>query len=967
MKLTSPESPLCGRAEERSRLAAVTKSGVGHSKGGVVVGASGLGKTRLLAAAAADAKLDGAVVLSGSCLDVGDSWPLHPLREAAEQIRTDYGDLAAVERLVEQLESRAPDEPNADIVAAAHIELAKLSCSKKLVLVIDDLQWVDSSTIRLVRTLLSGLTKGSLSFLGGLRTDLHDPANSSRLLVEFHSSPVVEVIELEPLDEPATRELARSVSDRPISPQRSQQLWRRSGGVPMLIKALASHDDTESDNLRSIRVVLASRINELTKPARDLLRVASLGVGPVDHEVAKTVLALTDDQLLQAAREAVSEGILKAVGSGYSPVHDLFREIIQNSMIEPERILLHRRIAESIESGSRPDDSDPVELAHHWAGANDGKRALPSFIEAARDATREGAFIEAWQRWQSVTSILSASSSNQADDADLLADDADLLADAAEAAHVVEEHVASLHLAEWAEKVEPDPGRQLRLRFARSRYLAGGGKLEVAESICSQIFDDPQTDPSLAVEAGAQSADLLTRLGRYEAAVERATATIERTRNKDADEVAKLLATSALGYSKACLGDPESARQDLAHALKQAVHNGSPRLIEAASRNYADLLMGPLNELEAGVALAEEQAQFLVDNGGEQRLTTSLLATATTGLFRLGRWQDACRAATAALESDPTGAGVIDLLLGRVRVVIGLGDFDAADRDLRTASSLLGSDPNPRHDLPLSTLRAGLAMWRHDIDTARQEIGSVIERADSQNIDDPLLLAPLVWHGLRAEALAPTPDVGWAFKLFVTMTDIRDESSLKNTDQANLLQSYFLLCAGELDRTLEQSRPGVWNKAAQAWDECGHPYPAAYARMHQAEAMFSERTRNSKAEAVLRSAYQSVDRLGAEPLAAQIRGLAKRARIDLNRSTGPADNQPEIPETKGKMAELTAREHEIIAELSQGLSNREIGERLYISGRTVGVHVSNILAKLGAKTRVEAAAVYVRETTNPSI
>ncbi|WP_433461772.1 helix-turn-helix domain-containing protein [Spirillospora sp. CA-128828] len=87
--------------------------------------------------------------------------------------------------------------------------------------------------------------------------------------------------------------------------------------------------------------------------------------------------------------------------------------------------------------------------------------------------------------------------------------------------------------------------------------------------------------------------------------------------------------------------------------------------------------------------------------------------------------------------------------------------------------------------------------------------------------------------------------------------------------------------------------------------------------------------------------------LGAQPLLTEIERLAKRSRLPANATTTP--DRPDTP------AGLTNRELEVLELLTAGLSNRQIGERLFISAKTAGVHVSNILAKLMVTTRLEAA------------
>jgi DNA-binding NarL/FixJ family response regulator len=104
---------------------------------------------------------------------------------------------------------------------------------------------------------------------------------------------------------------------------------------------------------------------------------------------------------------------------------------------------------------------------------------------------------------------------------------------------------------------------------------------------------------------------------------------------------------------------------------------------------------------------------------------------------------------------------------------------------------------------------------------------------------------------------------------------------------------------------------------------------------------------------VLGRAAEVTGRLGARPLDAEVKALARRARLDLALPT-PAAASPVTP--AGQLG-LTAREVEVLALVAAGRSNRQIAQALFISPKTVGVHVSNILAKLGVAGRVEAAAI----------
>jgi DNA-binding NarL/FixJ family response regulator len=134
---------------------------------------------------------------------------------------------------------------------------------------------------------------------------------------------------------------------------------------------------------------------------------------------------------------------------------------------------------------------------------------------------------------------------------------------------------------------------------------------------------------------------------------------------------------------------------------------------------------------------------------------------------------------------------------------------------------------------------------------------------------------------------------------------------------------------------------GDWARAAELWVELGCPYEAALARA------------DADDEDALRQALGDLQTMGAVPAAAIVaRRLRGRGAVGLPRGPRPA--------TRGNPANLTPRELEVLALVAQGLRNAEIAERLYLSEKTVGHHVSAILRKLDVRTRGEASAEAVR-------
>ncbi|MEU5908789.1 AAA family ATPase [Micromonospora sp. NPDC047527] len=954
-------APLVGRAElvQTVRSALIGDVAQGQTAAVFLTGESGVGKTRLLGEIGAGLRDQGALVLTGSCLDIGDASPLHPLLQALRRFDNDLAPSqtrtsAAVRGLLQMFadETGSPDGAGA-LLERVSRGLHLIAEGRPLVLILDDLQWVDRSTRQLLLYLLAGLGDLQLSVLAAVRAESLQGAHPlRRVLTELRRLRTVRVLDLAPLDRADTEVLAAAVVGRALAAEAAEQVWQRSGGNPFVVEELARDLRDGRDGLsETLREIFLDRVDALPQHAHAVVHAVAAGVEPVQHWLLAEVLRLPEEELIDAARAAVAHRLLVGADDGYRLRHRLVAEVLAHELLPAERSGLHRRYAEALTAA--PGELHQARLAHHWRLAGEPARALPAAVAAAQEAERLHGYAEAHRHWSAALQLAGDSGS-------VAADRVELLGNAAESAHHCGEHARALALLEELAEVQGgEPTCALHIR--RARYLAAAGRSALAEEEYERALEAADCSPRERATAAARLAELLLHLGRYADAGQRAREALALAADVEGSATEVVLASSALGFSDACLEDPEAGLAVMRQALDTAERAGQPEDVACAYLHLAELLTGPLNILEEGVVVARRGAERVAELGLGRTWETRLLAIATNGLFRVGQWAEAEKVVAAALRHRPSGADAVELLLARCRLSVGYGDIEAADRDLDAVATVLAGG-GARHVIPLLTLRAGLAMWEGRHDVARQAVQRGLIESRS---DDVTILSALVWHGLRAEAEAHASRTVEVDPTAVRrLRDVADRVARKSLSAAppvrSVVDGFLALCAAEVSR-LDGSDPELWATSAAEWDRRNHPYPAAYSRLRQAEALLARRSRLATAGRLLREAYQMAQGLGAVPLTSEIRELAGRARVPLQEhdNAGARGGAP-AESVDDDLAALTAREREVLALVAEGLTNKEIGQRLFISERTIGVHVSHIFDKLQVRTRVQASAIQLR-------
>jgi DNA-binding CsgD family transcriptional regulator/tetratricopeptide (TPR) repeat protein len=695
---------------------------------------------------------------------------------------------------------------------------------------------------------------------------------------------------------------------------------------------------------------------------------------------------MDEDALCDALRECVDHQVLVADHEDYVFRHALLREVVYSELLPGERGRFHAAYGKAIAGDGRLAAGSPEgELAYHWDQAGEPARALPAAVDAAVTAERLYGFVEAQRHYERAIELWDrVADAGSAVDVDRLG----LFERAAEAANLAGDHGRAVALARAAiddvgperpperdagpeRPPERDAGppsvRHALLRERLGCYLWAAGDCDAALTAYDEAARMVPLGHATAERARvvAAQAQALMLAGRYRESRLRAEEALQVAREAGARAVEGHV-LSTLGVDLAFLGHAAAGVSLLREARAIAEEAGTPEDVARAWLNLAELLSGPLNRLHTAAEVAEEGVEVVRRLGLERSYGVSLRAIAVNTLFRLGRWDEADRFLADAMACRPGGAAAIDLHLARAKLAVGRGQIESANADLEMVEELGAHATDARYQAPLLTLRAGLALWEGEVDKARQAV--VTGLAVAERTDDLWFVAPLVWHGLRAEADAAevarahrsTADTDAAraagTDLLARMQALADQAQGAAPPVRAAVAAYVALCRAEWSRVEGVSAPDAWTEAARHLDALDQPYPAAYARMREAEALLTRRARSPRAAEALRAAHAKAVELGATPFRRQIEELAARGRISLDATETHAD----AVATPDPLDGLTRREREVLSLVAEGRSNREVAEVLFISEKTASVHVSHILAKLGVQSRVQASAVVHR-------
>ncbi|MEO5704314.1 MAG: AAA family ATPase [Candidatus Limnocylindrales bacterium] len=986
-----------GRGAERVRLRAEFDELVSTRAGRTIVigGEAGIGKSLLVERFSEDVG-PYARVLEGACLEVaGDALPYAPFVEMLRALVRDTGSgrlpallgpgRAELTRLLPELAVRAADlhpEPEPDRASQARLfELVlgvfeRLAAERALVLVIEDVQWADRSTRDLVGFLARALRDDPVLIVMTIRTDAAGEAVANlAFIAELEREDHVERLELRPFDRDEVGEQATRLLPEPPEPALIDRLLARTDGNPFYVEELLlASGATEATLPPVLRDVLAARVNALSPPAREILRAAAVAGRRIDDDLLAAGLAVGPRELGAGLREALESGILSRIETPTGTVsqfrHALLQEVVDRELFPGERAALHARFAEDLERRLEGGDRSvaAVEIARHWDGAHHPARALPFMVQAALAAEAVYAYAEALPLWERAARMIedgAADAEAEIEGRDL----PELWNRAADCAALVGEHrraVAAVQRALVHLYPAGDGARVLALENRLRWHLWWAGERAATVAAVSAALANMADGPTVArARALAQLAAVRMLGGDLVGSAECARQAIEIGERADAAaEIA--LAHGVLGWDTAMLGDVEGGIAEFRKGQAIAEATGSVEGMAIAATNLAALL-DRVGRSEAALEAARAGYVLTERYGVARTFGAILLGHAAKSELALGRWDEAERSTSMGLRRGATDAGAVWLSVNRARLLTGRGRFAEARVLLKRARGIDARLGGTDYRSALIAAEAELGAWTGDLvgvlDRAEEGLALLVDAGTP----DPSLAwqaaltlraiadAGRVPAGARgsaavaASAALATRARDVASRIERVLAEVAQRPLFASGDRA---QALLALLRAESDRAAGRIDAARWREVGERWVGLQRPFQTAYARLREAEAIVASRGSRDAASAALGEAAGIAARLGAEPLAGLVAAFARQARLSL-----PAGDSGASGAMERSAYDLTAREAEVLRLVAAGWTNQQIAEVLFITRKTASVHVSNVMGKLGAANRGEAAAL----------
>ncbi|MGN6606449.1 MAG: ATP-binding protein [Jatrophihabitans sp.] len=984
--------PLVGRQRELATLReALALGDTPPDVGGRVVivdGDAGIGKTRLLREVVEQVRAGGRRrLLVGHCIDLGDSpAPYLPFREVFDRLARD--EPAVVTALREQLPALRPLLPRAadtgappresdptrldrgELFAAVAAALARLGAQHPVLLVVEDVHWADQASRDLLGYLFRRARSadpddvGAVDIVVTVRSDdLHRRHPLRATLAEWSRLPAVLRVGLQRLPADDVRTLVERLAPHRLADDELRDITARADGnaffAEELIAATAESGASAAQLPWHLAELLLVRLDRLGDAARQVVRVAAVAGRRVPHTLLTQVVAeVGGDQagIDAAVREAVDQHLLEpsASGSDYAFRHALLAEAVYDDLLPGERTRLHAAYARVLAAATQ---ASAAELARHAAASHDLAGAYAAGVRAGDEAMAMAAPHEAMLHFEAALGLASHAPPDALDPA--------LVTASAVEAAVAAGHIQrGRQLAEQAlRQLPPDTAPRVRavLLFAAALADTAGETMPETLSMTTEALALTPAEPPTTfwVRLAALHAQVANILGRDIEAEQWAHRALQGEEALQCPGLASQ-AQHTLAYLARRHGELDTAGDMFARSIEVARATGEA---DAELRSTFALAQLHLDRVEYDAArTGYETCLRRAEELGRRWSVWAVYARVTLALLdrHAGRLDDAERrldVSVAVADDLPADAAAL-LTAVRLRVLAARGDAALLDElpRLRAAWAVEGR-------IALYAGFAALELFEHrgDPDAAERMIDELVTLLGPLWLD-PWFLARIEYSARGIAALAratvSAPDNTRAAlaargeRLVADGRTSAGQGFLRTATLGAEGQAWLTRLEAEwarlrwltgVDAPDADELVAQWQAAVAAFG-FGADFEQAQSRARLAEVLRAV-GRPQEAAAEAQQARRFAVRAGARALLDQVAAIDPPARARAASTTT-----------------LTAREQEVLDLVSAGRSNRQIAQHLYISEKTVSVHVSNILAKLGARSRTEAAALMRSQT-----
>jgi DNA-binding CsgD family transcriptional regulator len=832
-----------------------------------------------------------------------------------------------------------------------------------LLLVIEDLHWADSSTRDLVRFLLARLGGDRLLVVASYRADdLHRRHPLRPLLGELLRLPQVERMDLAPFEAAELADFLSAVHGGELDPEVLAQITARSAGNAYYAEELLAAG-AAVQLPTGLADVLLDRLERLSPAGQQVVRMASvLGSARIEDALLR---ACTEADLKGAdglgidveagLREAVTHQVLIPDGPDrYAFRHALLQEAVYADLLPGQRVRLHATAAQQLVAltghDRQPADRTAAELARHALAAHDLPLALSASLRAAAEAGRRSAPAEALVHYEEALNLWSAVEAGRRPEG---RDQVEIAIEAAAVAGDAGMHERAMSLAQAGIDDALAAGDRLataRARAALALHTYASGDMDTAREQGRRVVVDLDGTPPNAARVLARAIEVRVdiSLSEVDAALEVFPAALAEAKQLGLLSLQADLQTT-LATASGMAGLP-GAEEHLTAAREVAERAGDRAAlirvfyVTAVDRVDSGDLAAAVEAATEGLAVAEASG-----------LASSLYAAQTRSLLITIRWQMGDgEGALAVVRPDRQ----LSASLARRMELFALPVLAAQDPEqVLTVGSGMVVTQTDWHNQVLHTARAEALGWLGRWDDVAAAAAKAIAFVDADGEPYALVGISIATTGLAAMADAAArarergddAAVQRAIEQAEPLINQARQRAERGRPRRFTMGPEGLAWLARLDvetaRLHGSDDEAAWGRVAEAFEGVS-VYEAARARWRRAQLLARAGQRES-ARAVATQARQAAVRLGARPLIEALDDLARRGRFEVAKPT-PAD------------AVLTRRERDVMALVAEGLTNRAIGERLFIAEKTASVHVSNVLAKLGASGRAEAVAIVTR-------